>query len=999
MTTNQPKSIEATRLTEGDTNAGASNVIISAEALASALRRIASNTATDFDKVQLQREVLSGQLSIARGDGALSVGGSADGAVVVTGDNNVIVSFSGSDAPSIRAALSDLVSPVLRDRLINGNLSCPYRGLNAFRPEDAEFFFGREEYGDKLSSLTKLKQLVAVIGPSGSGKSSIVFAGLIPKLQTEPTNLVYSLRPGPRPLLSLGICLAGILDAGAKDSEKILTGNLLAEHIRDEKLEVSHIVNQAMQANESHRHLYVVIDQFEELYTVCGDARERIRFLDAVLEMAKYIGINGARCVHIVATLRADFLGYALEYRPLADVLHEADIKIGPMSRDELIRAIELPSKAMGVQMEEGLSKRILDAVLLAPGNLPLLEFALTELWTRQRDGWLTHAAYDEVGGVEKALINYADEMFLGLETSIQQRAAYIFTQLVLPGRGTDATRRIALKSDFIEEDWLLVEKLASTRLLTTGRDATTEVPTVELAHEALIREWHRFHGWMEEERAFRRWQEWFRAAMENWRRSGEETAAQLRGRSLAEAERWLNIHEASFTDSEIRFIVSSGRHRPLSSIGRNVVRIFSLFFLACFAITALPQFNHHPGDPSPLICLFTSILLALWYFRLHKGALPKDVRAQTILQQMATLFRSWLATFNGGSVGMVICSLSSAIFALASISVVAKLAPRDDLTYMWFISNDVHQVLLTVMASTGLLGALCGAIGKAQSRWLTNFGCLWVSLVLAYTSFSTDFVAPASLLLPALLGLAIVACSTSVGVHTWMKRLIFAEAVNPVSSRVKQAKQAVNKKASLLFGFLNLFDPWPVDFSFPLFRSKARAATAIAVVLSLISLSAIIMIIRSDGRVTNVNLPADTSWQIKYDELSGDINVWLTYQPIDGKTHPQGIKADAELLSPLIMPHSTFTDHAGEKMDLASYLRAHVTHLVGTNKDEYPSVDFRVLSTKTNGNHAEVVSLAKWISSGGKCYIEEAHDEWKKNDGDWQLSQSSTFRTQIFRS
>ncbi len=243
----------------------------------------------------------------------------------------------------------------------------------------------------------------------------------------------------------------------------------------------------------------------------------------------------------------------ALSDRPFADALQYADLKLGPMTEEELLAAVEKPAALLGVTIEQGLIERILRALSAEPGDLPLLEFALTQLWAKQLDTKLTHAAYNEIGGVEAALACYADEAYNQLNFEEKERAQRIFIQLVCPGEGMD-TRRVATRTEVGEENWDLVTRLASSRLVVTGQDEKTGLETVEIVHEALIRNWLQLNLWMQLDRDFRYWQEQLRVAMRTWESSGFDEEALLRGKRLADAEYWqsqrfleLSVQEKSF--------------------------------------------------------------------------------------------------------------------------------------------------------------------------------------------------------------------------------------------------------------------------------------------------------------------------------------------------------------------------------------------------------------------------------------------------------------------
>jgi len=426
---------------------------------------------------------------------------------------------------------------------------CPYRGLFAFREEDAPFFKGRSAFTPMLVEAVQQQSLVAVIGPSGSGKSSVVFAGLIPLLRSEQKWRIVTFRPGDRPFRNLAAKLVPLLETHRSETDQLLEINKQTIALRQGDLALRDVVTRILEKNFGDRFL-LVVDQFEELYTLCRDARERLLFLDSLLE-----AVERTPNFTLVLTLRADFLGQALSYRPFGDALQYADLKLSPMNREELQAAVEQPATMLGVTIESGLTERIIDAVSAEPGDLPLLEFALNQLWAKQRDAQLTHAAYEEIGGVEAALSRYAEEAYGRLNEEEKERARRIFIQLVRPGEGTEDTRRLATRTEVGEENWDLVTRLASDRLVVSSRDEAAGEETVEIVHEALIGGWFRLRSWIDVDRSFRTWQERLRASLRQWEASGRDEGAFLRGVPLAEAESWLQSRPVELSPTERVFI------------------------------------------------------------------------------------------------------------------------------------------------------------------------------------------------------------------------------------------------------------------------------------------------------------------------------------------------------------------------------------------------------------------------------------------------------------
>ncbi len=433
----------------------------------------------------------------------------------------------------------------------------PYRGLAAFREQDAPFFFGREDFTDNLFEFLQRDQvMLAVLGPSGSGKSSVVFAGLLPRLRKQGTWLIASFRPGARPLSSLTAALLPMLERDLSEADRLIESQKLADALSRGDITLSQIIDRILEVNNKDR-LLLLIDQFEELYTLGPASAPREHFLDELLEIVEP-GDKLQRPPHaLLFTMRADFMGEALSYRPFADALQNAVLMLGPMTRAELRSAIEKPAEVQGAAFEEGLVERILDDVGRQPGNLPLLEFALTLLWEGVSAGWLTHAVYERIGGVQGALARYAEQVYSELDEGSREQAQRVFPQLVRPGEGTDDTRRVATSIEIGEANWALVQYLADQRLVVTGLDEVGN-ETVEIVHEALVANWKRLRSWIEADRAFRTWQERLRGAQRQWQESGRDEGALLRGAPLAEAERWLAERETDLSQPELAYVQAS---------------------------------------------------------------------------------------------------------------------------------------------------------------------------------------------------------------------------------------------------------------------------------------------------------------------------------------------------------------------------------------------------------------------------------------------------------
>ncbi len=438
--------------------------------------------------------------------------------------------------------------------LASGTIVCPYQGLYSFNEDKAPFFFGREAFTEQLITAVNTQVMTAVVGPSGSGKSSVVFAGLIPLLRQEERWCISSFRPKDDPFQALAATLLPQLQPDTTTIDQLREINRFAEDIRSKKTELTTIIERILAHNANTNKFLLVIDQFEEIYTLCPDAETRNAFLDILLIAIERQKIQGDPTFNLIITLRTDFLSQALIHRDFADALQKVDIKLGPMTRRELSRAIANPARRQGKLFEKGLVAQILDDVGNEPGNLPLLEFALTELWEKTKHGRLSEVSYQEIGRVEGALARYADKVFNELPPEEQEQAHQIFIQMVRPGSGTEDTRRLATRAELGPDHWQLVQKLANKRLVVTSSNPVGE-ETVEVVHEALIRGWEQLRTWMNEDRTFRDWQERLRAAMNQWQNIGQDDSALLRGTLLGEAAKWQEERHDFLNREEILYI------------------------------------------------------------------------------------------------------------------------------------------------------------------------------------------------------------------------------------------------------------------------------------------------------------------------------------------------------------------------------------------------------------------------------------------------------------
>ena len=437
----------------------------------------------------------------------------------------------------------------------------PYQGLSAFGEEDAEYFFGRDKFVGELLEAVNTKSLVPIIGASGSGKSSVVFAGLVPRLR-EIGMQIISFRPGSNPFDSLAVALKqqispvrshsltreGLgrleeleLEVNLENDEQALCRfieNLKNLTPQPPSLQGNGENSKPLSSKErglergSPQRFILIIDQFEELYTLTLEAKQQ-PFLNTLLYAVKH-----APNFCLIFTLRADFYGHAISHPTFSNNLDNNSHNYSPMSYEELRAVIEQPAAKLKVELEQGLAKKLIDDLGNQPGRLPLLEFTLSLLWEKHDKWYLTHKAYEEIGGLEKALAKYADGVLNPLSAVEKEKAERIFIQLISPGEGTEDTKRKATRGEVGEENWGLVEFLANQRLVVTGWDETSQQETVEIVHEALIREWGILREWIKSNRRFRIWQERIQFELVKWDKSRDEQYL-LYYCNLGEAEGW----------------------------------------------------------------------------------------------------------------------------------------------------------------------------------------------------------------------------------------------------------------------------------------------------------------------------------------------------------------------------------------------------------------------------------------------------------------------------
>jgi len=452
----------------------------------------------------------------------------------------------------------------------------PYKGLRPFTEADASDFFGREALTNcllaRLGEAGEASRFLAVVGPSGSGKSSVVKAGLIPALRrgalpgSENWHILEIL-PSAHPLEELEIGLLRIAGCGSLN---------LSEQLQRDERGVLRAVRLALPGEGSQ--LLLVIDQFEELFTLVQERATLKHFLNSL--STAILGPHTP--LRVVITLRADYFDRPLSFPGLSNLMQQRTELVLPLTPQELERAIRLPAERLEMSFEPGLVTKIIAEVVDQPEALPLLQYSLTELF-ESRDGLLlTDQAYQAIGGVVGALSQRAEDLYDSLDQAGQEAARHLFLRLVALGEGAEETRRRVLRSELeaiskeTQEDPsfafghsslvmnAVIESFGKARLLSFNRDPITREPTIEVAHEALLREWVRLRTWLDESRQDLRQQGRLRLMAAEWDQAGRESSFLLRGSRLGQFEGWATGSSLPLTPTEKAYLQASLAERAM---------------------------------------------------------------------------------------------------------------------------------------------------------------------------------------------------------------------------------------------------------------------------------------------------------------------------------------------------------------------------------------------------------------------------------------------------
>jgi len=424
---------------------------------------------------------------------------------------------------------------------------CPYKSLSYFTQEDAVFFYGRTKLTDKLINKVRTENFIAVLGASGSGKSSVLRAGLLYQLKrgqklsgSDRWKYYDPFTPGEHPFESL---------------QNAIGGSLLDLSLESE---VERWVEQLTQliASLEHERVVLVVDQFEECFTMCQDNQERERFFACLLGAVE----QSKNKLCLVLGMRADFLGRCAEYGELAHKIDQHLVTVKPMTRTEIEEAITKPAELVGLQVEKALVTKMTGDVVGSPGSLPLLQYTLTELWNQAQTGAnrdrLQLDSYEVLGGIEATLPKRANEVYQNLPPEQQPVAKRIFLELTQIGEISDSRRRVFLE-DLINQQhsWELLSKvkdrLVAARLITADAISTNNAANsqkqeqkvlLDIVHESLIRHWQELRQWVEKHQVALEIERRIEARARGWSSNGkiDDPGLLLKGATLTEAEVFL---------------------------------------------------------------------------------------------------------------------------------------------------------------------------------------------------------------------------------------------------------------------------------------------------------------------------------------------------------------------------------------------------------------------------------------------------------------------------
>jgi hypothetical protein len=453
---------------------------------------------------------------------------------------------AGRQSPDTTLAEFDIsLSPVLRDD------QCPYLGLEAFREEHHSLFFGRQRLITKLLEHLKQHRLLIVLGSSGSGKSSIVMGGLLPRVKSGDLPDSYSWRyiptfvPGTDPLKSLCDCLF---------SSSTISPEKIQQQIALMKKDSNHLLSLLGDIPTT-----IVVDQFEEVFTLCTDGESRNAFINNLLSIVQDSIISH----HLILTMRSDFESQIAKFSGLERVFENSVSRVLAMGAHELRSAIEEPAVRVGLKLEDGLIENLVSDFLGEPAALPLLQFTLLKLWEMRVHNRITNESYRMLGRGRQSLSNSANQFFSKLIPEEQKSAKRILLSMVRPTAGLEVTSNRILRQDIYRAGEAndrvdrVLDKLIQARLVRQSVGQNQNDTQIEIAHEALIRNWDLLEGWLDNERGRLRQRLHLKSLAEQWQMRGRDRAVLLQGDLLQEVQQYDDL-----SSIELEFIKYSQKKK-----------------------------------------------------------------------------------------------------------------------------------------------------------------------------------------------------------------------------------------------------------------------------------------------------------------------------------------------------------------------------------------------------------------------------------------------------
>lgn len=475
---------------------------------------------------------------------------------------------AGVTEENVNALMNALGSAPVKKRSVESTETNPYPGLRSFEESDAPFFFGRQALVEHAIEHLESHRFLAIVGASGSGKSGLLRAGIIPALRARQERFQFLLsRPGSDPLRSLAQCLS---PQGTGDAEKMRSALAAAGSIAE--------------VFTPKTPTAIVVDQLEELWTA-GNVSDRNQYLKLLASVER----DAIAPITVIVILRADFYQGASQQPALADVLARNQIVVSPMTADELREAIELPARSTGVTFEPGLVDRILKDLATSATPLPLLQMLLTRLWRDRRRGFITHESYDRLGGV-RILNQTAEDTYRRLPPNDQALAERVFLRLVT----TNGFRIPVSLTVFSAEERKVIEAFVSASLMVVETRSNKD-GKVELSHEAIITEWPRLQHWIRDNAERLRARDELKTAVEQWQSTGRNKDYLYRGSALRQAQRLLK-ESAGLLSPEAKEFVREAARASRRTLAAGIAGALTVLTFAGWVV-ARQYFQPHPFD------------------------------------------------------------------------------------------------------------------------------------------------------------------------------------------------------------------------------------------------------------------------------------------------------------------------------------------------------------------------------------------------------------------